>query len=74
MAFRFLRFFLQADDAAVGTKLHHAVTLGIAHLIAENAGAVFEREGFAKEIELPVEDVVAQDQRRRRRRRQNLRR
>ena len=59
-----LRFFLEADRAAILAELDHAVALRIAHLITENAGALFERERFAKEIEFPVEDVVAQNQRR----------
>ena len=59
-----LRLFLETDCAPVRTELHHAVALGIAHLITENAGAVFDRERLAIEIEFPVENVVAQDERR----------
>ena len=63
MALGILRFLLEADGAAVRTELDHAVTLGIAHLITENAGAALEGERLAIEIEFPVENVVAQDER-----------
>ncbi len=61
MAPRLLRFLLKADGAPVRTEFDHAVTLGIAHLITENAGAAGERESVAKEIEFPVENVVAEN-------------
>src|SRR4051812_13963278 len=56
-----LRFFLEADRAAVAIELDHAVTFGIANLIAENARAFFKCERVTKEIEFTVEDVVTKD-------------
>src|SRR5438477_6600844 len=63
MAFRTFRFFLQADGAPVRAEFDHAVALRIAYLISENACAAFERERFAIEVQLPVKNVVAQDER-----------
>ncbi len=58
-----LRLFLETYGAPVGAELDHAIALGIAHLVSENAGAVVDGERLAVEIEFSVEDVVAQDQR-----------
>ena len=64
MALRLFRFFLDADCFAIGAELDHAVTLRVAHLISENARAPFECERFAVEVEFPVKDVVAENERR----------
>jgi hypothetical protein len=61
LAPRLLRFLLKADGTAVRTELDHAVTLGIAHLITENAGAAGKGESVAKEVEFSVENVVAEN-------------
>src|SRR5204863_3258124 len=58
-----LRLLLEAERSAIGTELDDTVTLWIAHLITENAGAALERERFPIEIEFSVENIVAQDQR-----------
>src|SRR6478672_599304 len=60
-----LRFFLEADGLAVAIEFNYAITLRIAHLIAENAGTLFQRQRFTIEIKFPVKKVVAQNQRRR---------
>src|SRR5436305_5644485 len=58
------RFFLEADRLAVTIEFHYAITLWIAHLIAENAGTLFQRQRFTVEIKFPVKNVIAQNQRR----------
>src|SRR5207302_245867 len=62
MGLRLFRFFFEADDATVAIELDYAVALRVAHLIPENARALFDGERFAKEIEFSVKDVVAQNQ------------
>src|SRR5882724_3624913 len=59
IALRLLRFFLEAQRAPVRAKLDHAVSLRIAHLITENACAGLDRECIAIEIEVPIENIVA---------------
>ena len=48
----------------VRAELHHAVAFRIAHLVAENTGALFDLERLPEKIELPVKDIVAEEQRR----------
>src|SRR2546421_200892 len=58
------RVFLEAQGPSVRAEFHHAVAFRITHLVSENAGAALERQRFPKEIEIPVENVVAEDERR----------
>src|SRR5438552_8114009 len=59
LAPRMLRFFFEADRLAGIVEFHDTITLWIAHLITENAGAALERQRLAVEIEFPVKAVVA---------------
>ena len=63
MTFRVLRFFLETDCFAHGVEFHHAVTLRVAHLISKNASSALDGESLPVEIESPIKDVIAQDQR-----------
>ena len=61
---RLLRFFLDGNRLAGGIELHHAETLRIAHVIAENRGAAptlgrLTQHGAEA---VAIEDVVAEDQ------------
>src|SRR5581483_5458794 len=62
LCLRSLRLFLETDYAAIAVELHHAVAFRIAHLVAENARAVFDRERFPEKIEFPVKDVIAENE------------
>ena len=63
MALRLLGFFFQANGFAVRIELDHAVALRVANLIAENACASLDGERVAIEVEFPIEDVVAKNER-----------
>src|SRR5262245_37412596 len=56
------RLFFETDCPAVRAELDYAVTLRVAHLIGENAGATFDGQCIAKKIEFSIENIVAQDQ------------
>src|SRR5207244_3216421 len=64
MVFWFFRLCFQAERASVGSEFDHPVSLRIAHLITENATPVLDRERLPIEIEFPVKDVVAENERR----------
>src|SRR4051812_19819255 len=59
---RLLRFFFQAYRPPVGSEFDDPVTLRIAHLITENACAGLEGQRLAIEIEISVENVVAENE------------
>ncbi len=62
-AFRLLRFFFETDGFAFGVEFDNAVTFRVAHLIAENARTALDGERIAVEIEFPVKNVVAKNER-----------
>ena len=64
MALRFLGFFFEANGFAVRIELDHAIALGVANLIAKNAGTPLESERIAVKIEFPIENVIAENERR----------
>src|SRR5947208_3274519 len=53
----------ETDSFPVGTEFNHAVAFRIAHLITEDVCAFLMRERRTIEIEFPVEDVVAENER-----------
>ena len=57
-------FFFQADGAAGGIKLDHAVGGWILHGVGEDGGAAVARGAMLQELRhiLPVENVVAQNE------------
>src|SRR4029453_3042457 len=57
-----LGLFLETKHAATCIELDHAVALGIAHLVSEDARAIRQAQRFPKEIEVPVENVVAKNE------------
>ena len=58
------RFLSDRQHASIGAKFDHAVTLGIAHLVAEHRRARHARRCPAKHIgqSVTVEDVVAENE------------
>src|SRR5438552_10798240 len=64
VTFWLLRFFLETDRLALGIEFNHPIALRVAHLISENARAALDRESVPVEIEFPVKNVIAQDERR----------
>src|SRR5947209_3000607 len=62
MRLRPFRFFFETDRASIWSEFDHAVPFRVAHLVSEDAGAVFKTESIPKEIELTVKDVVSQDE------------
>ena len=57
-------FFLQADRPAAFVKLHHAITLRIAHLVSKDRRPLGALRGPAHILHhpMPVEDIVPEDQ------------
>ena len=62
-----LRLFLDADSLAGSIELHHAVTLGIMHMVGKHRAAIGTGIGLLQQGDevMAVIDVVAQHQRRR---------
>ena len=63
MTFGLFWFFLETDCLALAVELDDAVALRIAHLISKNACATLDGECVAIEVEFPIENVVAKNER-----------
>src|SRR6478672_9368542 len=58
-----LWLFFQTQRATIRTELNDAISFRIADTISKNTGPAFEEQCFAVEIQFPVENVVAENQR-----------